>query len=257
MDPSNPYEAPSASLQNATSDDDSGFLAEPREVPAGAAVEWFGAAWNLVTADMGMWILVFVLLMVGLVVLSCVPFGTNLLMPVLTAGIALGCDAQRRGEPLSVECLFAGFKSPHVMQLVFLGLLTMLVTLGAMLVVMPVMFGGMALLGGLQEGGGDPVTALLFPVLVFIVILAVVVPLTMATIFSPMLVVFRGMPAWDAMLLSLRACLRNIGALIVWMLLGMLVAVLATLPLLLGWFVAFPLFMATNYVAYRDLFYER
>jgi uncharacterized membrane protein len=54
--------------------------------------------------------------------------------------------------------------------------------------------------------------------------------------------------------MSFLGCVRNIGALVVFTLVGVLLAVLASLPALLGWFVLAPVLLCATYAAYRDLF---
>ena len=254
MEPRNPYDAPSAALQARTVGDDAELLSEPAEVPAGDAMEWFATGWEYVMRDPGTWIGIFVLMVISSFVLSCIPLGTNLVLPVMTAGVAMGADAQRRGEPLSVECLFAGFRSPHIMQLLLIGVFTLVGTLLAMVVVMPIMFGMSALAG---NADGDSTMGIVMVVVMVAAIFLVVIPLTMATIFAPMLVAFHGLSAMDALLLSLRGCLRNIGAGLVWILVSIVVAILASLPLFLGWLVAAPVMMVANYAAYRAIFVAR
>ncbi len=255
MDP-NPYEAPHATLQMTDSFDDSGFLREPRDVPAGNAVEWFSTGWTWVMQAPGTWIGLFVLMLLGVVVASCVPFATNLLMPVVTAGIAIGCERQRRGEELTVDCLFDGFRSPHVMQLVLVGVFTMLATFLVMIAVFPFLFGAIALVGSVADQN-EPAAGVAIFVVMFLLIAAAVVPIMLATFFAPMLVVFHGIPALEAMQLSLRAGWRNLGAMLVWLLIGTAISVATALTLFIGMLIAAPLFMATNYAAYRDIFYAK
>src|SRR5688572_24559551 len=101
MNPTDPYEAPHAALEALVAQDDSGFLGEPRELPAGNGVHWIAAAWQLVMAAPGTWIGMAVLLMLVFFAASMVPAAggiiANLLMPVLVGGFCLACDAQRRG----------------------------------------------------------------------------------------------------------------------------------------------------------------
>jgi hypothetical protein len=252
MDP-NPYDAPHAPLEHRTPSDYPELLAEPRQVAAGRGVEWFAEGWQLVMLAPGAWIGAFLLLVLGMVVLSCVPLGSNLFMPVLIAGLALGCEAQRRGEAFNIEYLWAGFRSPQLGQLVLVGLLTIVATLIVIVAIFPFLFGAIALVET-TVGPNDPAAAfVIVPVFVLLIALAVV-PLTMATVFAPMLVVFHGMPAMDAMKLSLRGSLRNVGAVLVAMVMYVLITLVAILPCLLGLMLAIPVAIAANYFAYRDIF---
>jgi uncharacterized membrane protein len=254
MDPSNPYDAPRANLLELPADEGD-LLAEPRSLPAGSAVEWYAKGWEVFLQAPGTWVAIFVVYVLAMLVLSCIPFGTNLLAPVFTAGVAIGADKLRRGEELGVDALFDGFRSEHVGQLVLVGLFTMLASFAVMIVVMPVMMLVTSAIGATQQGGGDAAAAI-FVVLFVLVILAVAIPLAMATAFSPLLVAFHGVPAFDAMKLSVRGCWNNFGGAVLWALIAIVVMVLAVLPLFLGLLVAGPLMIAVNYAAYRDIFYR-
>jgi uncharacterized membrane protein len=88
-------------------------------------------------------------------------------------------------------------------------------------------------------------------------VLLVTVPLAMAMAFAPALVALNGMGAVEAMLLSLKACARNFLPLVILAVVAVVVAIIAALPLGLGLIVAMPVFLATNFVAYREIFYDQ
>jgi uncharacterized membrane protein len=254
MDPSNPYDAPRANLLELAAEGDDELLAEPRSLDAGNAVGWYAKGWEYFVQAPGTWIALFLLYLVAMLILSCIPFATNLLAPVFTAGVAIGADRLRRGQELGIDALFDGFRSEHVGQLILVGLFTMLLTLGAVLVAMPVMMLMSAAVGAAGESSD---AAGVVVVGVFIVVLAAVTfPLAMATAFSPLLVAFHGKSAFEAMLLSLRGCWVNLGGAIVWALLAIVAFVLGALPFFLGLLVVAPLMMAVNYAAYRDIYYR-
>jgi uncharacterized membrane protein len=76
----------------------------------------------------------------------------------------------------------------------------------------------------------------------------------MATQFAPMLVIFGKMMPVPAMKTSLRAFLRNIVPLTVYGAMLLPFALLASLPMMLGWLVLMPIVIASMYATYRDLF---
>jgi len=76
----------------------------------------------------------------------------------------------------------------------------------------------------------------------------------MAMQFAPMLVYFRNVPPLQAMRLSLRAFLHNVGPMLVYGLTFMLLAILATLPMMLGWLILLPLVFTSLYASYSDIF---
>jgi uncharacterized membrane protein len=260
MNDPNPYDAPQSALESLHPDLDTGFLGEPRDVAAGAAMEWLGTAWGYFTRDPGTWIGIMLLSFLVMFAAGMVPFlgGLigNVLMIVLIGGMMLGCEAQRRQEPLTVAHLFAGF-STHFTPLLVVGLLYLAATavlVIAMLVVMFAGFGGMAAFEGqLQDTGPGSMVGVVAAMV--LVVVALTIPLTMAIVFAPALVVFNGLSPTDAMAMSFRACARNFAAVVVWGMLAVLVSVVAILPCGLGLLVAWPLLTISTYAGYRDLFY--
>jgi uncharacterized membrane protein len=91
---------------------------------------------------------------------------------------------------------------------------------------------------------------------VVLVALLLAIPLLMAFWFAPALIVLRGEEPFAAMKASFNACLRNIPPFLVYGLVGLLFAILATIPLGLGWFVLAPVYVATIYASYKDIFGE-
>ena len=255
MEPTNPYDAPRASLVETRDTGDPDFLWEPRAVPAGNALQWFEAGWGYVMRAPGTWIAIFLLYLVAMMVLSCVPLATNILAPAFAAGVAIGADKLRRGETLAVDALFDGFRTPHTLQVILIGVFTVVASFAFVIVLMPLMLLMPALMGGLEQGGRDA-AGFAFLALFVVVVVAIALPLAMATAFAPLLVAFHGIPAFDAMKLSLKGCWINLGGGVVWAVVALVVVVLAALPLLLGLLVAVPLIMATNYAAYRDIWYR-
>ena len=81
-------------------------------------------------------------------------------------------------------------------------------------------------------------------------------PLIMAVWFAPALVVLRGLEPWAAMKQSFSGCLQNIVPFLIYGLIGIVLAILATIPLALGWLVVGPLTIASVYTSYCDIFEE-
>jgi uncharacterized membrane protein len=80
------------------------------------------------------------------------------------------------------------------------------------------------------------------------------VPVLMAFWFAPALVVLRGDEPFAAMKTSFRACLRNMPPFLIYGLLGILFAILASIPLGLGFIVLIPVGMVTVYTSYKEIF---
>jgi hypothetical protein len=259
---SNPYEAPRALVSDEVMVSARGeLLAAPRKRPADRGAGWFGDAWILFREAPGLWIGIWIVAMAILMVPAFIPFVgfivQTLAMPVLWGGIMIGCEAQRRGQPLEFSHLFAGLETQFP-QLMLAGVLY----LAAMLVVMVVAvvptlgLAGMALFAGADASEFAAGGAMLLVALAVLLYLALIVPVVMAIWFAPALIVIDGKPAIEAMKLSFAACLRNIVPFLIYGLLGLLLAVVATIPLLLGWLVLGPLVYISSYTGYFDIFHD-
>jgi uncharacterized membrane protein len=76
----------------------------------------------------------------------------------------------------------------------------------------------------------------------------------MALWFAPALVALRGVAPVAAIKQSFTGCLRNLIPFLIYGLVMFVLSILATIPLALGWLVLGPVFVASVYVAYRDIY---
>ena len=79
-------------------------------------------------------------------------------------------------------------------------------------------------------------------------------PLAMACWFAPALVMLRSEEPVAAMKASFVACLVNVWPMLVYGLIGIVLMIVATIPLGLGWLVLGPVFAGSVYASYKDLF---
>ena len=79
-------------------------------------------------------------------------------------------------------------------------------------------------------------------------------PLVMAVWFAPALVVLRGLEPWAAMKASFSGSLQNVLPFLIYGLIGIVLAVVATIPFALGWLVVGPMSIASIYTSYCDIF---
>jgi uncharacterized membrane protein len=228
---------------------------------AAAGARWLAEGWSMFAREPGPWLLITLVLFVLVLALSVVPLGSlaiNLLFPVVTAGIMLGCEAARRGEPLNVSHLFEGFNAPNVGQLVVVGAISLAAgVVIAIVVLIPFLgLGGFAVFRAILAGTPPDLGQLLLPLMLALLLyLALLTPLMMLVWFAPALIVLDKLPAFDAMKLSFSACLKNVVPYLVYGLIGVPLAIAATIPLLLGWFVLVPIVYASTYVSYREIFH--
>lgn len=257
-DSSNPYTAPEADLVESLE----GEMSGPRAVSAGNGIAWLVQGWGHFKASPVAWILAMVAWVVISMVVSLIPFIGWLILtlvgPVIIAGFLLGCREQEEGGAFAVSHLFAGF-SQNAGQLVLVGLLYLVMMIVIGLVVGLGLFfsvGGMNLafddpqaMGMMGEGFG--VGFILVMVLGFIMSSAMM----MSYIFAPALVAIGELNALEAMKLSFKGCLINLLPLSVYALVALVLMLLGAIPFMLGLLVVLPMLTASNYAAYRDIYY--
>lgn len=239
------------------------FVPGGRRVSAGHGWAWFVAAWRLFKSRALVWWFVLILSMGGMILLSIVPLINFVVMigfPVLMAGIGACADSCRRTGTFDVGSLFVGF-SERTGQLLLLGVLTLVATLVGFAVLMLVVGGGAGVLSlylgdmesrqaasaGMMAGMGG-VGALLY--------MLMMAALMSMVVFSPYLIHQRGMSAVQAIRESVLGSLRNVGAGLVAAIVYFGLAIVATIPLALGWLVLLPVVFLVGYTAYRDVFFE-
>lgn len=228
------------------------------KLAAGEGLAWFGAGWRMFMASPLIWLAITVIYAVLVIVLSLIPvlgsIASTILHPLFYAGFLAGCRAVEAGEPLRVEHFFSAFTDARARTpLAVLGVLLLAAT-AAVLFVFLLLAGGSALTAaGLGEAGGGAVFAggALLGLLVVLVLLAVI---TMAFVYAPPLVMFAGRPTTEAIRESFQACLTQILPLTVAGLVLLVLSLLASLPLLLGWLVLIPVIAGAVWASYRAIF---
>jgi hypothetical protein len=226
-----------------------------KTVEAGRGASWLLDGFDYFKADPLPWLgTVLILLIINAISAKIVILGLafGLVFPVVVAGLLLGCRAHDTGGNFRINHLVEGF-SGNVAQLVLSGVLLLVAFVIAGFIaglIGGVMFGGTAIGGGevspFQVGAG-----LLFVVLIMA---ALSIPILMAGWFAAALIVFNKLDAVQALQESFKACLRNIVPFLVYGLVGLALAVLATIPFGLGWFILMPMTFASIYIAYKDIF---
>jgi hypothetical protein len=233
---------------------------EARKAPAAHGWLWIKQAFELFRKSPLIWMVLTAIGVVGMAAISYIPLIggplSTILMPLLMAGFMLGARDLDRGEELELAHLFAGLQH-NAQELVALGginLVGQLLSLGAMLLV-----GGGSLVRLVMSGQevNDPTVlaqALAGAGLALLVGATLFTLLLMAMQFAPMLVIFEHMKPLTAMKTSLRAFLRNWLPLTIYGFLLLPFAVIASVPMMLGWLVLMPIIIASMYVVYIDLF---
>jgi uncharacterized membrane protein len=247
--------------------DSSGRPAGGATVAAGRGIEWWREGWRLFTAAPVEWIvtmIVFAGISIGVTLIPVLgQFASMLLTPILIGGVMLGCRAQQRGGKLAIGDLFACFSNDRLTPLLIVGLVYLagwfviwVVTLALVVAVVGVGSIGALMSGEALEAGLGALAAFsLGTIFVVLVALTLVTLLLMAFWYAPALVALRGDEPVAAMKTSFRACGANfMPLLVVYASLGVLFAIVATIPFGLGWFVLMPVSAASLYASYRDIF---
>lgn len=223
------------------------FLPGGRRVPVGNGRRWLLDGWTAFRTAPGTWMSIAVAFMLLTLLVSAVPFlnmAVNLLIPVFIGGISIGCRAIEHGDGIRFEHLFAGF-SRHYSGLFLVGLMYLLAV-----ILLAVVVAVVAALTA-SEQPSLPLRAI-----GFLTTLVLFVPLAMAVWLAPPLVVFHDLSAGQAIRSSFLVALRNLAPFLLYGALILLLAVLASLPMLLGWLVLLPVLYASLYAFYRDVFFE-
>lgn len=230
-----------------------------RTMDAGRGAAWWTESWDMFMKNPGMWLLFGVIFLVGTVVLHFIPLLGSLVAAALTQVIVGGWMLSARklesGGTLEAADLFEGFKD-KLNPLLILGALALAATLVIGLVVGVI--GGGAVLGLVASGAAGSTGGVLmgaaFGMLAMLIGFGIAFVFAMALWFAPALVVFRGLEPIDALKASWSASLGNVAAFLVYGLIWIVAAVVASIPLGLGWLVLVPLTMLSMYCSYKDIF---
>lgn len=230
---------------------------------SGRAMNWISYGFNQFKASPGVWIGMIVIYFVISFVLGLIPvlggITTNILMPVFIGGFMLAGQAHKEGRSVEINHLFEGFKDKFgslalVGLLYLIGAIFIVVILG---VIAALFLGGMYAAGGFQ--GANIAASLLgmgigFIFIFFLLMLAISIPLAMSIWLAPALVVFHAVAPFDALIMSFKGTFKNLGTFLLYTILCFLFAIVATIPLGLGWFILAPTLIGATYCAYRDIF---
>ena len=232
---------------------------EYRKLPINRGWYWVKQGFALYKKSAILWVTLTMIGIMGLMAVASIPvIGeplSTILFPVFYGGLLLGCFALARGEELELAHLFAGFQH-HTQRLVTLDGMTLV----AQLLILGLMkISGGAMLADLMMSGepiSDPAiftqaieaagAAIFIGLLLFSALL-------FATQFAPMLVIFGNLKPAQALTISAWLCLKNMGALTMYGLIMMSFALLASMPMMLGWLILLPLMITSTYSAFRDM----
>ena len=247
----NPYQAPTAE----TYDDDyeSDLLDEPNRLSAGDGMAWVGASWRIFKERPLLWIGVFFVYMLIVGGVSVIPgigaFASGILGVMFMAGFAYMAYGIDMGEDVGFGDMFAGIQQAPK-PLFMLWLVQFLAALAVMVPMIIVMF---LTMGGISPTSLEQGTFSPMMMLMMLVMMLFIIPIAMATVFSPILVFFHELSPTEAMKLSFKACLRNILPMLVFGIVMSVVGFIAMIPLGLGLLAVVPMGLISVYVMYKDI----
>jgi uncharacterized membrane protein len=239
-----------------------------RKVPASQAFNWLASGWRLFAAQPLQWALMALVVFLVMAIVSTVlvplpiigPMAAPVLFILLTGGMLLAAARQEKGETLRFQHLFDGFRTHggnlalvgvlFSVPLVLMSLITWLAVGGALLVgVLGVVLG--SALHNLLNAATAIISVLLtgLGVSVFIYLLMV-----LTLVCAPALISFRGLAPLEAMGLSLKASLRNLGAILLFGLCMYVLFAVSLIPAGLGVLIFIPVSIGALRQAYLDMF---
>ena len=235
------------------------FVAEGHPVPAGHGWTWIASGWELFKRQPGIWVAIAIIAIVIFIAYYFMrAFGNILgilLTPVFTAGVVIGAKALDEGRKLEIAHLFAGFTNRFgaliAVGAIYLALLLAIVVVSARVTGVSVW----VMLGASPDLTSAAMGEIISILLAWLIALGLMVPVVMAVWFAPPLAVFNELGAFDALKASFLGCLKNIVPFLIYGLILLGFAVLASIPLCLGWLVLGPVIGASIYTSYRDIYF--
>jgi len=260
----NPYAPPGAVVseeQEASSDiAQEQFIPGGQTIPAGRGWSLFLDAWRLLRQRffkcLGITLVLIAAMIPGF---GFIPYGnllSQLIMPVFIAGFG-ACIAQLRREgDFPFATIFLGWRV-RTNTLIGLGVFNIL-WLCAQVALLMGIFGEPRLIG-LLSGDMGAVANVYAQLGSRLLVLQWIIGAIggSAVLFAPYLVHEHGLSAVAALRTSFSGVVRNLPAGIVATFAYFVWAIVATLPLVLGWLALIPCLFMVMYLAYRDIFYRR
>lgn len=236
-------------------DNDVYTIHEPRPVPASRGAGWLIDGFAYFRKAPGPWVLLCIvgfMIMIGLSFVPIINLISGVLAPVWAAGILLGCKALHEGGTLEIRHLFAGF-GDKLGPLILSGVLISCLSIAIVAVILGPMFFQLLASENPEALTNPDWFALLWRLLLMMILM---IPVYAASWFAPALIVLGNIGVKDALKFSLYAGLRNMGAFLVYTLVGLVLMIPVTLTLGLGMLIVGPMLFASIFISFREIFVE-
>ncbi len=233
---------------------------EAKNVSAARGAEWFTCGWNLFKQDFGTWFIMFLIFVGIAIVLIFIPFiGTlalSVITPALIAGFMFSASQMDQGNEIEIAHLFHGFKDKSRMNnLLTLGGLYLVAQI-LLAIILFALVGSNAMVSTGETGDIDPQTMMTGSMMIsMLLVLLVALIIAMAFIYATPLVMLDNMKPVASVKASFSACLQNILPLLVFGIVYILLAIIAAIPLFLGFLILLPVSILAMYCSYKSIFH--
>lgn len=237
---------------------------QAKSVNAGQGLGWFKCGWELFKKDFGTWFIMFLVFIIIAILLSFIPFIGSLALaiitPVLMGGWMYAAAQLEQGSSIELGNLFQGFRDkPRMNKLLILGALYLVAQIGVMIIMFGLL-GGTAFMAAPENGQVDPEAmreamfsagSMIAMLLVFLVAFII----AMGFLYASPLVMLDDMAPMESVKASFAGCLKNILPLLVFGIIYFLLAILAVIPLGLGFLILIPVSFLALFCSYRSIFH--
>jgi hypothetical protein len=258
----NPYAPPSvnvADLEEHYSGEET-LIPNGRTCPAGNGWGWIKEGYRIFKiAPLMFWVALLICMMIYIVmsIIPVVNIAASITMPLLVAGFGSCARSAVRDGSFEVGQIFDGCRHRLGTQLLC-GLIYFALIVAAVFVI-ALGFGASGLFTAMAGGKIDP--AMFDGPMMAVAIGAIVIVCTLifsAFIFAPYLIhEHENLSAPAAMMMSFKACFKNIASGLIFFLVMIPLSFGATILLGLGWLILIPVSYLAIYAAYRDIFIEQ
>jgi hypothetical protein len=233
---------------------------QAKSVNAGQGASWFSCGWNLFKKDYGTWFIMFLVFIGIAIVLSFIPFigslALSVITPALMAGFMYAASQMDHGNSIEIGNLFQGFKDKERLnKLLALGGLSLLASI-LLMFVMFALVGGSAMMNANETGAVDPQAMMSAGMgISMLLILLVALFVAMGFLYATPLVMLDKMAPVESIKTSFSACLKNILPLLVFGIVYFLLAIVAAIPIFLGFLILIPVSILAMYCSYKSIFH--
>lgn len=232
---------------------------EYKKLDMGQGMAWYGCGWNFFKQGASVWVLTaIVFLVIGFacsLIPAIGPMVFMLLVPLLISGFYFGADDIRQGRSVQMGTLFQAFFDDEARTpLLILGGLFLGLMIAFALIVMLMVGPGMMSMGPASD---DIAPRHLLPRglgMGFVVMMLVQVLIAMCMFFAVPLTAFDKVAPVEAIKTSFQATVRNILPFLLFIIVYIVLAFIASIPFFLGFIVLLPIAFCSIYCAYRGVF---